>query len=679
MPSRHLSSSSKSSSSGLFIIAIILTVTVVATFLVFYLLFRLRRARTILVHSHSSRPAPRRFPYAHLHAATHAFSPRNAIGKGASATVYRGVLPCGKSVAIKLVDQAASASALAEFRNELRVLAALASPYVVPLLGYCVKNSHRILVYQYMPNRSLQEALFDDSGVSSGLSWDQRFRIVQDVARALAYLHLGCDPPVIHGDVKPSNVLLDMDFRARVSDFGLSRFKEEPNDLEEEEDFGPPFSQELSGNVTSPAPAATAEAATPVGSSSHYSYNEVDFAQALQASASTKSGYMLKDHLVIEDYVDEIGQGRKREVVLEGWSGGQGHCHGDEFPGAGEEEGEARQWGKDWWWRQDGSGELCSKDYVTEWIGSQICPNATTLNHGWDDEDGGKPTRHHSPPASDSVVQLQMPELSLAKKEGKKWISGRGKKHRKLHEWWREEHSAEISKTRLKLKKLEKKWSKSFKKPVLTLSRSLRLRRKRKFGEHDKRDDYCDPDGDFSFRRGWKRNKDAHSGASELWSGDLFSRELSSTTSMRGTLCYVAPECGGCGHLMEKADIYSLGVLILVIVSGRRPLHVLSSPMKLEKANLVSWCRHLAQSGNVLELVDRKLQQSGYVKDQATLCINLALACLQKSPELRPDIGDVVKILNREMDMPALPFEFSPSPPPKLLSRSRRRQKTNVG
>ncbi|KAF2301514.1 hypothetical protein GH714_025363 [Hevea brasiliensis] len=138
-----------------------------------------------------------------------------------------------------------------------------------------------------------------------------------------------------------------------------------------------------------------------------------------------------------------------------------------------------------------------------------------------------------------------------------------------------------------------------------------------------------------------------------------------------------APEYGGCGYLMEKADIYSLGVLVLVIVSGRRPLHVLASPMKLEKANLISWCRHLAQAGNILELVDERLKDD-YNKEQASMCINLALSCLQKMPELRPDIGEIVKILKGDMDLPSLPFEFSPSPPSKLFSRSRRRQKSSA-
>ncbi|URE34725.1 STYKc [Musa troglodytarum] len=160
---------------------------------------------------------------------------------------------------------------------------------------------------------------------------------------------------------------------------------------------------------------------------------------------------------------------------------------------------------------------------------------------------------------------------------------------------------------------------------------------------------------------------------SDFGLSQLLSRELSSTTSMRGTVCYVAPECHhGCDQLMEKADMYSFGVLILVIVSGRRPLHVLPSPAKPEKASLVSWCRRLLQAGNLLELVDERLKDA-YDKEQASLCINLALLCLQRIPELRPDGGDVVRILKGEMELPAVPCELSPSPPARHHGRSRRK------
>nr|CAN78116.1 hypothetical protein VITISV_001341 [Vitis vinifera] len=349
----------------------------------------------------------------------------------------------------------------------------------------------------------------------------------------------------------------------------------------------------------------------------------------------------------------------------------------------------SKQWGKDWWWRQDGSGELCSKDYVMEWIGSQICPSA---NPDWEEEKKCSPSPSPAKPQNsnlDSSIRLEESQLGevgienankgFEKRETKGWKTRTKKKHRKMQEWWKEEHLAEISKKGAKMKKMKKletRWKKGFRMPHLDLGRRFQLRRRRrKFG--DQNENEYDPNMEFSFRRGW-RKKNTPSAGSEMWSGDLFSRELSSTTSMRGTLCYVAPEYGGCGYLMEKADIYSLGVLILVIVSGRRPLHVLSSPMKLEKANLISWCRQLAQAGNILELVDERLKD-GYSKDEASLCINLALTCLQKIPELRPDTGEIVKILKGEMDLPPLPFEFSPSPPSKLFSRSRRKHKASAG
>lgn len=255
-------------------------------------------------------------------------------------------------------------------------------------------------------------------------------------------------------------------------------------------------------------------------------------------------------------------------------------------------------------------------------------------------------------------------------RDGSKRWKVRIKKHRKMHEWWREEHLDELRKKSDKSKKLDL-IKKMFKVPHFGLAKRLLFRKRKCHQENNNNES----NKEFSFRKGWRRTISPSVG-SDLWSGDLFSRELSSTTSMRGTLCYVAPEYGRCGYLMEKEDIYSLGVLILVIVSGRRPLHVLSSPMKLEKANLISWCRHLARSGNVLELVDERMRDE-YDKNQARLCINLALICLQKMPELRPNIRDVVKILKGEMELPSFPFAFSPSPPSKCVSISRMKQKGN--
>lgn len=147
---------------------------------------------------------------------------------------------------------------------------------------------------------------------------------------------------------------------------------------------------------------------------------------------------------------------------------------------------------------------------------------------------------------------------------------------------------------------------------------------------------------------------------------------MSSTPSMRGTVCYIAPECGGGGALSEKCDVYSFGVLLLVLVSGRRPLQVTASPMsEFERANLISWAKQLACHGNLLELVDKSIHS--LEKEQAVLCVTIALLCLQRSPVKRPTMKEIVEMLTGASEPPHLPFEFSPSPPMGFPFKSRKK------
>uniref|UniRef100_A0A2N9GJY9 non-specific serine/threonine protein kinase n=1 Tax=Fagus sylvatica TaxID=28930 RepID=A0A2N9GJY9_FAGSY len=682
MPSRPLAPTPSFSSPGPSFFTktrvLFLTLTISASIVIFlsilYFLYHIwhslvHRAKTIPFDS-SAPLKLQRFSYRELKQATNAFDTANVIGKGGSGTVFRGILRDGKLIAIKRLDTL-SLQSEREFQNELQILGGLRSPFLVTLLGYCVEKNKRVLVYEYMPNKSLQESLFGDGCLS--LSWERRFDIILDIARALEFLHIGCDPPVIHGDIKPSNVLLDSECRARISDFGLSRIKVEgefgvdlfSQDLGKSQELWK--SQELSGNLTAETPAT----GTPVESS-----HEVDFALALQASSSSKNSKISYNvralNLNSSNYNANMAnesdvktcnaKGKEVSVVDIGGDDWNNRFvpYDDEFSSiyhskelncnafsGVDEAADTKQWGKDWWWRQDGSGELCSKDYVMEWIGSQICPSS---NPDWDEEKKSVPEQNNLDNSSplDKLEDVNDPQLqeigfeNLDKGFEKKESRGkrsRKKKQRKIQEWWKEEHLAEISKKGSNLKNLETKWRKGFKMPHFGLGRRFYFRRRKNFGEQCQNE--CDPNGEFSFRRGWKK-KSTRSIGSDMWSGDLFSRELSSTTSMRGTLCYVAPEYGGCGYLMEKADIYSL-----------------------------------AQAGNILELVDERLKDD-YNKDQASLCINLALTCLQKLPELRPDIGEIVKIVKGEMDLPPLPLEFSPSPSSKLYSRSRRKQKANA-
>ena len=170
--------------------------------------------------------------------------------------------------------------------------------------------------------------------------------------------------------------------------------------------------------------------------------------------------------------------------------------------------------------------------------------------------------------------------------------------------------------------------------------------------------------GEFRHRR---RN------SQECPSGEIpKSGGISSTPSMRGTVCYIAPEkCDG-GQLSEKSDVYSYGVLILVLVSGRRPLQVTASPMsEFERANLISWARQLARNGKLLDLVDPNIHSLD--QEQALLCVTTALLCLQRSPAKRPTMTEIVGMLSGESEPPHLPFEFSPSPPTNIPFKSRRK------
>lgn len=671
---------------GIIFLAIAISASLIILSAILYFLYYLwyslvHRSRTSPFDGTSPLKQLQRFSYKELKNATSNFSSSNCIGKGGSCTVFRGILRDGKLVAVKLLDST-SFQCEQEFQNELKILGGVKScPFVVSLLGFCVEREKRLVVYEYMPNRSLQESLFSESNNSSCsetiLSWGRRFSIILDVAKALAFLHIECEPAVIHGDVKPSNVLLDTEFRAKLSDFGLSRLKLEGEigvDLFSQELWK---SQELSGNSNAGVGGGeneTPPVGTPVES---HENDEVDFALALQASASSKNSCRIYHNvmgLAINSLnfnfspdcgSDNKGGNLKGKELSANENGGEEWNkfvpYDDELSSmdhrkelnlnataVGDENAGAKQWGKDWWWRQDGSGELCSKDYVMEWIGSQICQST---NPDWDEEKGAVEEKTKQLDKCEEVNEnnpgFECGNGGVEKEDSKRW------KHRKMHEWWREEQMDEGSKK-------SKKWNR-LKVPHFGLGKCFVMRRRRRRHEEHNADD---EKMELSFRKGW-RKKSWRSMGSE----DLFSRELSSTTSMRGTLCYVAPEYNGYGYLMDKADIYSFGVLILVIVSGRRPLHVLSSPMKLEKANLISWCRSLAQSGNTLQLVDDRLNHE-YSKEQASLCINLALACLQKMPELRPDIGDIVKVLRGEMELPSLPFQFSPSPPPKRRLRS---------
>ncbi|XXG54540.1 hypothetical protein AAC387_Pa03g2391 [Persea americana] len=163
---------------------------------------------------------PHRFIYKHLYMATKGFRNKELLGIGGFGRVYRGVLPRSKlEVAVKRVSHE-SKQGIQEFIAEIVSLGRLHHRNIVQLLGYCRRKGELFLVYDYMPNGSLDKFLFDENKT---LSWAQRFHIIKGVASGLYYLHEKWQQVVVHRDIKASNILLDSEMNARIGDFGLAR------------------------------------------------------------------------------------------------------------------------------------------------------------------------------------------------------------------------------------------------------------------------------------------------------------------------------------------------------------------------------------------------------------------------------------------------------------------------
>ncbi|KAL5578983.1 hypothetical protein UlMin_011425 [Ulmus minor] len=163
-----------------------------------------------------------------IRAATDEFSDSNKLGQGGFGSVYKGVLPDGKEVAVKRLSRK-SWQGLDEFKNELVLIAKLQHRNLVRLLGCAMEEEEKLLVYEFMLNKSLDGFIFD-SDKRSVLDWRTRFNIINGIARGLLYLHEDSRLKIIHRDLKPSNVLLDQEMVAKISDFGLARiFCEEQN------------------------------------------------------------------------------------------------------------------------------------------------------------------------------------------------------------------------------------------------------------------------------------------------------------------------------------------------------------------------------------------------------------------------------------------------------------------
>ncbi|KAB1201437.1 putative serine/threonine-protein kinase-like protein CCR3 [Morella rubra] len=183
---------------------------------------------------------PQMFSFSELSSATNDFSVDNKIGAGSFGNVYKGNLQDGREVAIKRGEVSVKTKKFQEkeiaFDSELVLLSRLNHKHLVGLVGFCQEKDERLLVYEYMSNGALHDHLHSKNNVEKSRSilnsWTVRIKIALDAARGIEYLHSYAVPPIVHRDIKSSNILLDVNWAARVSDFGLSLILEPESEHE---------------------------------------------------------------------------------------------------------------------------------------------------------------------------------------------------------------------------------------------------------------------------------------------------------------------------------------------------------------------------------------------------------------------------------------------------------------
>ncbi|CAM8899245.1 unnamed protein product [Rhodiola kirilowii] len=198
--------------------AIVVLIVLVVGFIVWRKRGSNKELRLGMDEEFENETGPKRYSYKELQRATRNFDEKNKLGEGGFGGVYKGLID-KTTVAIKRVSKE-SRQGVKEYASEIRVISKLRHRNLVQLLGWCHERDEMLLVYEFMPNRSLDTHLFKSE---IALTWASRFKIAQGLASALLYLHEGCNQYVVHRDIKSSNVMLDSAFNTKLGDFGLAR------------------------------------------------------------------------------------------------------------------------------------------------------------------------------------------------------------------------------------------------------------------------------------------------------------------------------------------------------------------------------------------------------------------------------------------------------------------------
>ncbi|XP_078175351.1 cysteine-rich receptor-like protein kinase 10 [Carex rostrata] len=218
------------------IISVSVALLIIVCFIIFLLIRKMRYAETEISQEEKmlttnnealdlwSRERSSDFPlfdFNQIADATGNFSLDNKLGEGGFGPVYKGVLQDGLEIAVKRLSSY-SGQGLVEFKNEIQLIAKLQHRNLVRLVGWCIQGVEKILIYEFMPNKSLDYFIFDKTR-GELVNWERRFEIIEGIAQGLLYLHKHSRLRIVHRDLKASNILLDSEMNPKISDFGLAR------------------------------------------------------------------------------------------------------------------------------------------------------------------------------------------------------------------------------------------------------------------------------------------------------------------------------------------------------------------------------------------------------------------------------------------------------------------------
>ncbi|KAB2041643.1 hypothetical protein ES319_D02G161800v1 [Gossypium barbadense] len=226
-PPLPVNSASKNGDGGhsshtlLIIIVPIIIFVVVIVILAAVILLKTNKKRKQDDQINKNHAEPFQFDFNAVRLATENFSDANMLGQGGFGSVYKGQLEDGRKVAIKRLSEN-SGQGEQEFKNEVMLLAKLQHRNLVRLLGFSFEQKERVLIYEFLPNSSLDSFIFDPVKCLQ-LNWEKRYKIIKGIAKGLLYLHKDSQYRIIHRDLKPANILLDEELNPKISDFGMAK------------------------------------------------------------------------------------------------------------------------------------------------------------------------------------------------------------------------------------------------------------------------------------------------------------------------------------------------------------------------------------------------------------------------------------------------------------------------